>query len=136
MVINQYGEYMSLALTHGNTDDRKPVEVLTKDLLGRLFGDLGYIGKQLFIPLLDRGLTLVTKLKKNMQNKLMRLEDKILLRKRSIIETCFDYLKNKFSLEHTRHRSPINAIIYIFSTIVSYALKPLKPAISMYYYIG
>ena len=43
----------------------------------------------------------------------MPLYDKILLRKRSIIETVFDYLKNKLQLEHTRHRSPVNAFIHI-----------------------
>ncbi len=60
----------------------------------------------------------------------MGLREKILLRKRPLIETIFDYLKNKFQLEHTRHRSPINAFIHILTTLICYQLKPTKPKIS------
>jgi hypothetical protein len=62
-------------------------------------------------------------IKKNMPNKLMDLNEKILLRKRNIIETVFDYLKNKMNLEHTRHRSPINALVHILSTFISYLIN-------------
>ncbi len=62
-------------------------------------------------------------IKKNMENKLMDLKEKILLRKRNLIETVFDYLKNKMNLEHTRHRSPINSFVHILSTLVAYSLK-------------
>jgi len=65
--------------------------------------------------------------KKNMPNKLMDLKEKILLRKRNLIETVFDYLKNKMDIEHTRHRSPINAFIHIVSTLIAYSLKKSKP---------
>jgi hypothetical protein len=68
-------------------------------------------------------------IKKNMENKLMILKEKLLLRKRNLIETVFDYLKNKMSLEHTRHRSPINAFVHILSTLVAYSLKKTKPSI-------
>ena len=61
----------------------------------------------------------------------MTLNEKILLRKRSIIETVFDYLKNKFQIEHTRHRSPFNALVHIISTLIAYQLKKSKPSISM-----
>ena len=69
-------------------------------------------------------------IKKNMPNKLMNLKEKMMLRKRNIIETVFDYLKNKMNLEHTRHRSPINAFVHILSTFISYSLKKNKPSIS------
>ena len=69
-------------------------------------------------------------IKKNMPNKLIDLNEKILLRKRNIIETVFDYLKNKMNLEHTRHRSPINAFVHILSTFISYCLKKNKPSIN------
>lgn len=69
-------------------------------------------------------------IKKNMQNKLMDFNEKILLRKRNIIETVFDYLKNKMDLEHTRHRSAINAFVHIISTLVAYFLKKHKPAMN------
>ena len=69
-------------------------------------------------------------IKKNMPNKLMNLKEKMMLRKRNIIETVFDYLKNKMNLEHTRHRSPINAFVHILSTFISYCLKTNKPSIN------
>lgn len=112
LVINEIGEIQALTLTKGNVDDRKPLPTLTKRLTGLLFGDKGYIKKELFEKLFDRGLKLVTKVKKGMKNALISLKEKILLRKRSIIETVFDSLKNKFEIEHTRHRSPTNFLIH------------------------
>ncbi len=105
MVINEKGEIQGVTVTKGNVDDRKPVPNLTEKLNGLLFGDKGYIAKELFEKLFDRGLKLVTKMKKGMKNTLISLNEKILLRKRSIIETVFGYLKNRLEIEHTRHRS-------------------------------
>lgn len=136
LVINEKGEIQALTLTKGNVDDRKPVPNLTKKLTGLLFGDKGYIKKELFQELFDRGLKLVTKVKKGMKNMLISLKEKSLLRKRSIIETVFGCLKNKFELEHTRHRSPINFLVHIFSTIAAYCLKPKKPSISYSFFVG
>ncbi len=82
MVINENGEIHSLTLTKGNVDDRIPVPNLTEKLTGLLFGDKGYIAKELFQKLFDRGLKLVTKVKKGMKNALISLNEKILLRKR------------------------------------------------------
>lgn len=87
MVINEKGEIQGVTLTKGNVDDRKPVPDLTKKLVGLLLGDKGYIQKDLFLQLLDRNLKLVTKINKGMKNALISLNEKILLRKRSIIET-------------------------------------------------
>lgn len=131
LIINAAGELVNVAITPGNIDDRKPVPSLTKRLSGLLFGDKGYISESLFKQLFNRGVKLVTGIKKKMKNKLMNLHEKMLLRKRSIIETVFDYLKNRMILEHTRHRSPINAFIHIISTLVAYQLKPTKPSIKM-----
>ncbi len=135
MVINEKGEIQGVTMTKGNVDDRKPVPKLTEKLTGLLFGDKGYIKKELFAKLFDRGIKLVTKVKKGMKNTLMLLEEKIFLRKRSIIETVFGYLKNRLDLEHSRHRSPINFLVHIFSTLVSYSMKPKKPSISTFYCI-
>ncbi len=63
-------------------------------LIGKLFGDRGYISQDLFEQLYEQKLQLITHRKKNMKPKLMRLQDKILLRKRSLIETVNDQLKN------------------------------------------
>lgn len=123
-------------VTKGNFDDRKPVPNLTKKLTGLLFGDKGYIKKDLFHELFDRGLKLVTSIKKGMKNLLIALNEKILLRKRSIIETVFGSLKNKFEIEHTSHRSLINFLVHIFSTLVSYSMQPKKPSISYTFFVG
>ncbi len=129
LVINEKGEIQGINLTKGNVDDRLPVSTITKRLTGLLFGDKGYIKKELFAELHARGLKLVTGIKKGMQNKLMPIFEKILLRKRSIIETVFDVLKNSFEIEHSRHRSIWNALVHITSTLVAYCLKPNKPSI-------
>jgi hypothetical protein len=83
LVINERGELLAFTLTPANVDDRKPVPDLTQDLLGKLFGDKGYISQALFEQLYQRGLQLVTRSKKNMKNRLVPLLDKILTRKRA-----------------------------------------------------
>ncbi len=77
-----------------------------------------------------RGLKIITGIKRTMKNILMSFEEKILLRKRSLVETVFDYLKNKFMLEHSRHRSFINMLVHIVSTLTAYQLKPTKHSLS------
>lgn len=136
MVINGIGEIQGVTLTKANVDDRKPVPDLTRKLVGLLFGDKGYIKKDLFLKLLNRNLKLVTKIKRGMRNALISLNEKIFLRKRSIIETVFGYLKNRLEVEHTRHRSPVNFLVHIFSTLISYSLKRKKPSISSTFFIG
>ncbi len=94
LIINDYGEWLAVALTLGNTDDRKSVHETTQDLVEKLFGDRGYLSQALFESLFERGLELITKRRKTMKNALMPLLDKILLHKRPIIETVNDQLKN------------------------------------------
>lgn len=132
VVINEKGQIQGVQLTPGNADDRTPVLDLTKRLTGLLFGDKGYISQNLFDTLFEKGLKLVTGLKKNMKHKMMSLKEKILLRKRSLIETVFDLLKNKFQIEHTRHRSPLNALVHVLCTLIAYSLKKTKPSIKFY----
>ena len=133
VIVDEKGNLMRIKLTKGNVDDRAVVPDMTESLWGLLLGDKGYISKELFLKLYRRGLKLVTGLKKTMKNKLMLWHEKILLRKRSLIETVFDYLKNKFQLEHTRHRSPCNMLIHLVSTLVAYQMKPTKPSITHNY---
>jgi len=130
VVINDKGEFIALKMTKGNVDDRSPVPELTLKLKGLMAADKGYIKQNLFLQLYERGLKMLHGLKKNMPNKLMALTEKILLRKRNLIETVFDYLKNKMNIEHTRHRSPINAFVHIVSTLIAYSLKKSKPSIN------
>ncbi len=102
LIINQPGELLSFKLTPANTDDRKPVPEMTQALFGQLFGDRGYISQKLFEQLYERGKELVTKAKRNMKQRLLKLMDKILLRKRSLIESVNDQLKNICQIEHSR----------------------------------
>ena len=116
LVVNDCGEILACQLTPGNVDDRKPVPVLSRRLFGKLIADRGYISQPLFEQLLETfNVQLITQLKKNMKNRLMPLVDKLLLRKRAIIESVIDQLKNISQIEHTRHRSPINAFINIIA---------------------
>jgi hypothetical protein len=130
VIIDTKGNLMRVRLTPGNTDDRSVIEQMTQNLTGILFGDKGYISKELFLTLYKRGLKLITGIKKTMKNMLLPLHEKIMLCKRSLVETVFDYLKNKLMLEHSRHRSPLNMIIHVISTLIVYQLKPSKPSIS------
>lgn len=87
--------------------------------------------KELTVNLQQQGIQLITGIKKNMKNKLMSLLDKILLRKRSIIETINDQLKNISQIEHSRHRSIYNFVVNLLCGLIAYALQPKKPAISL-----
>ncbi len=131
LIINDKGEMMAFKLTAGNVDDRKPVPDLVKHLTGKLFGDKGYISQELFEKLFQKGLKLVTRLKGNMKNKLMPLIDKLLLRKRSLIETVNDQLKNISQIEHTRHRSIWNFMANILGALAAYCLQPKKPSLNL-----
>ncbi len=129
LVINDKGEIMAFKLTAGNVDDREPVPNLVKNLIGKLVGDKGYISQDLFGRLYQQGLQLITKIKKNMKNKLMPLIDKLLLRKRAIIESVNDQLKNISQIEHTRHRSIWNFAVNMLAALCAYTLQPKKPSI-------
>lgn len=127
IVVDLDGNILNACLTPGNCDDREPVEKILKYFQGVICGDRGYISQNLFKKLWEKGIKMVTGIKQNMKNKLMLLEEKILLKKRSLVESVFGSLKRKFMLEHTRHRSVINFLIHIASTLVAYQLNPQKP---------
>jgi hypothetical protein len=131
LVINDGGELLGVMITPGNTDDRKPVPRLAKRLWGKLFGDRGYISQPLFDQLWAQDVQLITKLKKNMKNKLMPLLDKLLLRKRALIETVNDQLKNICQLEHTRHRSVTNFLVNLLAALIAYTYQEKKPALDL-----
>ena len=135
LVVDEMGNLVNFTLTKGNVGDTTVVDKITQHVHGSLFGDKGYISQRLFQELYQRGLKLITSVKKTMKNKLISLHEKILLRKRSVIESVFNVLKNKFEIEHTRHRSPVNAFVHIVSTLALYQLSPKKPSISCDYYL-
>jgi transposase len=132
LVINEQGELLALTLTPGNVDDRRPVRKLVRQLWGKLFGDRGYISQELFEQLWSQGLQLITRLKRNMKNRLMPVMDKLLLRKRALIECVNDQLKNISQIEHTRHRSATNGIVNMLAAVVAYTFQPKKPALDLF----
>ena len=116
-------------LTPGNVDDRRMVPSIAKDLFGKLFGDRVYFCNKLFEPLRVQGVELITKLRKNMQPRLLSLIDKILLRKRTLIETVNDQLKNICQIEHYGHHSPNNAFVHLLAGLTAYIWQEKQPAL-------
>jgi hypothetical protein len=131
LVINDKGELLNFCITPANVDDRDwgVIQPLCKKLFGKMYGDKGYISAALTELLFDDGLHLVTGIKNNMKNRLMTMIDKILLRKRSVIETINDELKNICDIEHSRHRSTANFLINLFAGLAAYCFFEKKPAI-------
>jgi len=131
IVINDKGELLNFVITPGNIDDREPLKnpEFIKKLKGKLYADKGYISNELTQILFLDGLHLITSIRNNMKNVLMELKDKIMLRKRSVIETVNDELKNMCQVEHSRHRSFTNFITNLVAGLIAYSFFPKKPAI-------
>lgn len=128
VIINSSGEIINFFITPGNIPDNnvKVIDFLTQNVFGKITGDKGYMG--LFNHLWAKGIKLITKIRKNMKNKLLDFEDKLLLKKRSTIESVFGILKNKFSLQSTSFRSVSAFFSNIFSTLIAYKFQPQKPS--------
>jgi len=133
LVINDKGEIIEFLITQAHIDDREPLKDrrFHDKLFGKLFGDKGYICKDLFEKLFIDNIHLITKIRKNMKNALMHIHDKIALRKRAIIETVNDLLKNGCQIEHTRHRCFHNFIGNLVAGLIAYNLAPKKPALNI-----
>ena len=132
LTINERGDILNFCLTPGNVDDRNPhvMEQVTRNIFGKLFADKGYISKKLFQNLLEKNIELITKQKKNAKNpQILRLSDRILLRKRAVIESVNDFLKNTCQIEHSRHRSCCNFVTNLVSGLAAYSFLPKKPSI-------
>jgi hypothetical protein len=131
LVVSDTGQLLAVYLTPANRHELKALPQLVKRLFGKLFGDRAYLSQSMFTHLMDQGIQLITKLKSNMKNKLMVMTDKLLLRKRSIIETINDQLKNISQIEHSRHRSPINFLVNLVSGLIAYTHQPNKPSLDL-----
>jgi Transposase DDE domain len=132
LIFNDRGELLNLRLTPGNIDDRQPVPKMVRKLFGKLFADRGYISKKLGDELLRTfHVQLITGIRSNMKNVLMPLTDKLLLRKRAIVETIIDQLKNISQIEHSRHRSPINFLVNLICGLIAYCRQPKKPSLGL-----
>jgi hypothetical protein len=132
LVVNDRGERLAFCLTPGNTDDRRPVPRLVRRLFGRLFGEKGYLSAPLAERrFLEQGLRLITKRRTNRRTRLLPLADRLLLRKRALIETLFDQLKKVCQIEHSRHRSPINFCVHLLAGLAAYCHQPKKPSLHL-----
>ena len=132
LIVNDRGDILNFCVTPGNINDRVPVKKLAKFITGKMFGDRGYISQKLFAELFENGLQLITTIRKNMKNKFMPIIDKVLLRKRFIIETINDQLKNISQIEHSRHRSVNNFMVNLLAGLAAYIHQPKKPSIKFY----
>jgi hypothetical protein len=130
-MIDDYGEILSFSITRSNVDDRVPAPKMTKNFIGKLFGNKGCISKKLIELLAINDVELITKLKKNMKSKIITLFNKILLRKRSIIETINDQLKNISQIEHSRHRSLTNCMINVVAGLLAYSYQEKRPSLNI-----
>jgi len=131
IVINDKGEILSFVITQGNVDDREPLnsESFIKTVFGKLYADRGYISQTLRDILFVDGIHLVTKLRNNMKGGEIPLQDRLNLRKRAVIESVNDELKNICQIEHTRHRSFTNFITNLIAGLLAYSFLPKKPSI-------
>jgi Transposase DDE domain len=132
LVVSDQGELLGCACTAGNVDDRLPVPHLVQCVFGKLFGDKGYLSQPLCEQLwTERYIQLITKIRKNMKNILMHPIDKLLARKRTIIETINDQLKNISQIEHSRHHSPTNFLVHVLCGLIAYCVRSKKPSLSI-----
>ena len=129
LACNDRGEIIAFVLTGANVSDKdtRVFEVLAKRLYGKLFADKGYISQKFFDFLFEDGIRLVTGLRVNMKNKLMTFYDRVMLRKRYIIETINDMQKNTAQIVHSRHRSVTNFIMNLISALGAYCFFENKP---------
>jgi len=116
-------------VTPGNVDERQGLRTMAKFIKSKLFGDKGYISKVLAEELCDKGVQLVTRVRRNMKPVVLDDFDNLLLRKRSIIETINDPLKNISQLEHSRHRSLTGFMLNLLAALVAYSFQPKKPSL-------
>jgi transposase len=132
LIVNDHGELLDFVLTPGNVDDRTPVPRLARGLFGKLFGDKGYLSKALRDELWRMSkVQLITGIRANMKNTLLPLLDKLLLRRRVIVETIVDQLKNISQIEHSRHRSPVNFVVNLLCGLIAYCHRPRKPSLNL-----
>lgn len=130
LLINEYGEIINFIITPGNITDNndEALRMLLAGCTGKCYADKGYLTR-LFEELYEQGLHLITKVRKNMKNKLLLLSDKIKLKQRALIESVNDLLMSVFDIDHTRHRSPVNAITHAFCGLIAYCFYEQKPSV-------
>jgi len=98
-------------------------------LHGGLYGDKGYVSKDLREKRRKQGVNLVYKVRKNMDPLEVSVSDAVLLRERMLIESVIRELKTQTQGEHTRHRSLENFRVNVFSALIAYQVLETKPSL-------
>ncbi|MEP8782037.1 IS982 family transposase, partial [Enterobacter ludwigii] len=125
------GGIVAAKITPANIHDTKPVADMAFSPMDKLYADKGYISKALSSDLLEKGITLVTNVRKNMKAKAISLWDRAMLSRRFIIETINDQLKNISQIEHSRHRSVHGFMLNMIAGLIAYQLKDNKPQLNI-----
>ena len=131
LIIDDEGNSVSFFVSPGNLDDRKGLKEMIKYVKGKLFGDKGYISQALHEELWESGIQLITDVRRNMKKVILEEMDKILLLKRSVIETVNDQLKNISQIEHSRHRSITGFMVNVVCALIAYTWQPKKPSLNI-----
>ena len=130
IAINEKGELLKVVFTAGDTADVKVLKELCENSWGTVYGDKGYISKEIARELYERfGIKVVTRVRKNMKQKNYTDEEKYFLNRRGLIETVNDQLKNIYHIQHTRHRSSKNYAGNLLSGLIAYCWRENKPSL-------
>ena len=130
IIFNDLNEIVAIKLTSGNVSNSTPVASLAKHLVGKLFGDKGYLGKKLAETLLRHALALMTRVRKNMKSLPMTIPDKLLLNARNMAETIIGHIKEFSSFNLPNHRAPTNAFLSLIAALTAYQLNPIMPRLT------
>jgi hypothetical protein len=131
IAVNQYGQLMKCGFTQASKADNN-FDWMThffNGFKGLMFTDKGFISAKAFEKLYENGLKLITGIKSNMKNKLFNWKEKLLHKKRGMIEAVNDILMTVCDIDHTRHRSPVNFFVNLFSGLVAYTFFDKVPTI-------
>jgi hypothetical protein len=131
LIVNHKGGIVAAKITAANMHDTQPVSGMVVNAMDRLYADKGYISKALASDLLEKGVTLVNNVRKNMKKKALSLWDRAILSRRFIIETINDQLKNISQIEHSRHRSVHGFMLNMIGGLIAYQLKESKPQLNI-----
>lgn len=133
LIINDKGEILSFSLSRANKDDRDEdiMKNMVEQIFGKLVGDRGYISEKLAQYLWNNGVELIYKRRKNMKEMNLSDTDKVLIRKRALIETVNDELKNICCLQHTRHRAVQGFLNNLVTALIAYQFLDKKPTLKL-----
>ena len=130
IAINERGELLKVIFTAGDVADVKVLKDLCQSSWGTVYGDKGYISKEIANELREKlGIKVVTRVRKNMKPMHYSEEEKYFLNRRGLIETVNDQLKNIYHIQHTRHRSAKNYAGNLLSGLVAYCWRQNKPSL-------